>query len=87
MVESGCSTAWPSNELRTPSEMLDVAAAAVLLLILRAAVQPLSYPDAITQVVVASETGVGIESSPGRVALATIGVPIDLRVRAAELPR
>ena len=48
MVESGCSTAWPSNELRTPSEMLDVAAAAVLLLILRAAVQPLSLPDAIT---------------------------------------
>jgi hypothetical protein len=48
MVESALSTAWPSNELRVPSEMLDVAAAAVLLLILRAAVQPLSLPDAIT---------------------------------------
>jgi len=86
VVEPRFAPPRPPNELGVSPEVLDVTTATVLLLIVWAAMEPLSLPDASTKIVVTSETGVGIESSPGRVALATVGVAIDLRMRAAELP-
>lgn len=84
MIEARFAPLRPANELRVPSEMLDVTAAAVLLLILRAAMKTLACSDAGAQIVVASETGIRVDSSPGRVALAAIGIAIDLCVRAGQ---
>jgi hypothetical protein len=66
--------------------MFDVATAAVLLPILEAAMKARALSNASAQVIVASEARIGVKSSPGGVALAAVGVAIDLRVRAAELP-
>jgi len=84
MIETRLPTAWPPNELRIPSEMLDVALAAVLSAILSSVETCLlAYPC--PQVVVASQTGIGVEPLAGRVAFTAIRIALELGVCAREL--
>lgn len=84
MVEAVPRTAGPPNELGIPSEMLDVTLAAVLSSIF-ATVQARLLPDPRPEIVVAGETSVGIESLTRGVAFVAFRIPLELRVRVAEL--
>jgi hypothetical protein len=85
MVEARLASPRPANELGVPPEVLDVAAPALLLLILGPAVKPLAGSNASPQVVVASEASIGVDALAGRVALAAVGVSVDVGVWARKL--
>ena len=86
MIKARLAPARPANEPRVPSQMLDVAPSALLPSIL-GAVEPGALTDASRQVVMATETRIGIDSLARRVALAAVRVALELGVRAAELSR
>ena len=65
--------AGPTNELRSPSEVLDVTVTTLLPTIL-APVQPGLFLYLRTQVVVTREASISVEPSSGRVTLAAVGV-------------
>ncbi len=76
--------AGPTNELRSPSEVLDVTVTTLLPAIL-APMQPGLFIYLRTQVVMTREASISVEPSSGRVTLATVRVAIDVRVVAREL--
>jgi hypothetical protein len=84
MIESLLSTTWPADELRIPSEMLDVTATAVLPAIL-ASVEACLLPNLNTQIVVAAKAGVGVDPFARRVTFAAIRIAIDVGVATSEL--
>jgi len=84
MVKARFAPARPANEPRVSSQMLDVAPSALLPSIL-GAVKPGALTDARRQVVVATETRIGIDALARRMTLAAVRVALELGVRAAEL--
>jgi hypothetical protein len=86
MIESLLSTTRPADELRIPSEMLDVTATAVLPAIL-ASVEACLLPNLNPQIVVAAKAGVGVDPFARRVTFAAIRIAIDVGVGTGELPR
>ncbi len=86
MVEALARATWPPNQLGVSSEMLDVALATVLPSIL-ATVQACLLPYPSAQVIVAAETGVGIEPLTGRMALVAFRISLEVRVGVGQLAR
>ncbi len=85
MVEPLLSASGPAHELRVSSEVLHVASAARLLPILPRGVQALPFTDPDAEVVMTSQTGVGIETFAGRVAFAAVRVAVDLGMGSSQL--
>jgi hypothetical protein len=85
MIEALGRAARPSNEPRTPSEMFDVTAAALLPPILPS-VQARLLPDLRAQVLVAPKAGVRVDPFSRGVTFAAIRIPIDVGVATSELP-
>ncbi len=79
MVETRPRSARPTHELHVSSQMLDVALSALLAAVL-VAMKPCALADARRQVVVATETRIGIDALTRRVALAAVGVALELGV-------
>jgi hypothetical protein len=77
----------PANELGVPAEVLDVTAAAALVSVLLATVKPFASSDSGSQVVMTAEACILVDSFAGGMALAAVGVAINLGVSRRELPR
>jgi hypothetical protein len=86
MVEALFSAARPPDESRVPSEMLDVASAAVLAAIL-APVQSCLLPYLGAQVIVAPKASIRVDPFARRVTFAAVRIAIDLGMATSELPR
>jgi len=84
MIELLLATTRPADELRIPSEMLDVTATAVLPAIL-ASVEACLLSNLDAQVVVAAKAGVRIDPLARRVTFAAIRIAIDVGVGTGEL--
>jgi hypothetical protein len=86
MVEALRSAPRPSDELGIPSQVFDVALAAILASIF-ATMQTCTFSYPSTQVVVATKTGVGIEALAGGMTFVAFRVAFQVGVGVAQLAR
>jgi hypothetical protein len=86
MIEAIRRAARPANQRSISPEVLDVTATAVLSSVLPTVETHLS-PDSRSQVVVAPEASVRVDSLTGGMALVAIRIPIDLCMGRRELAR
>jgi hypothetical protein len=86
MIKPVAPAARPADEPRIPTKVLDVTSTAFLPAILPS-VQARLLPYLSAQVIVTPKARVRIEPSAGRVALAAIGIAIDVGVITGELSR
>lgn len=86
MVEALFLATGPTNEPRIPTKVLNMAFSAGLVAILPP-VKPSSVSNTGSEIVVARQAGIGVDSPPSRVTFAAVGVSVDVGVGVGKLTR